>query len=569
MSIEGPRDLSALHRIASIGPRTVDEALVIHEVLSAVEEMVACERALLLLHDPDAEHLRLHASNADAVRLSLSEPSVVRRIFHSGTGEVVNDLLGDPDSSPTLADDLGAHQIVATPLVAGDRRIGVVGAINSRHGSFNTEDLMRLTILADQAALAIENSQLRATLQRQVQEIEGLHRMTRLMSSPETVDHVVSGSVRIVGDLLDCEKVALLLFDESENALIAHPSVIGMTVEQVRQLRLSLAEPSLAGTVFRTDSPLISNEARQDAWVNRDFAEMLEIDNVLVVPLTTAGRPMGVLCTINARRGRFIEDDARLATLLGSRIASVIELSEARERERALVQKLREIDHTKSEFVSMLAHELKGPMTTVVGFGHVLKDQWASLPEEKRVHILKLLTRETTRLSRLVSDLLDLSRMEAGTLRYDMNAVPLQEVVRALLEVHTSLSDTHGIVVQVPDDLPPVQADGDRVRQVLLNLITNATRYSPEGTTITLTAALEDDVVRVTVADEGIGIDPADAERVFGKFVMLEKPAWVKKGTGLGLYITKTIVDAHGGRMWVESEPGRGSRFHFTLPLAS
>jgi signal transduction histidine kinase len=258
--------------------------------------------------------------------------------------------------------------------------------------------------------------------------------------------------------------------------------------------------------------------------------------------------------------------------LLGVRIASVIESSSSRERERGLLHKLREVDRTKTEFVSMLAHELKSPMTTIKGFGRALHDSWNDMSEEKRSHFLDIVTKEIERLSRLVNDLLDVSRMEDGTLRYELEPLALDEVIEGILVVHPSLRGTHHVTLAMPDDLPKVLGDRDRIRQVLLNLLTNATRYSPEGTTISVKADVVDEeggpCVRVGVSDEGIGIASEDRERVFTKFVMLPKPSWVKKGTGLGLFITKGIVDAHGGRLWVDSQPGRGSTFHFTLRVA-
>ncbi|HVM34529.1 MAG TPA: ATP-binding protein [Actinomycetota bacterium] len=244
-------------------------------------------------------------------------------------------------------------------------------------------------------------------------------------------------------------------------------------------------------------------------------------------------------------------------------------LAAENERLRSTVARLEADLRTQTEFVSMLAHELNGPMTTIVGFGDALRNQWDTLPEDKRSRFLEILSTEIGRLSRLVRDLLDLSRMEAGAVRYDLEPISLPELVDGTLVVHPSLRADHVIEADLPDDLPKVMGDRDWLRQVLLNLLGNAACYSPPGTRIRLTAAEERDgatpVVRVSVADEGIGIPPADRERVFSKFVMLPKPPWAKRGTGLGLFITKGIVEAHGGRIWVESEPGNGSIFHFTL----
>jgi signal transduction histidine kinase len=229
-------------------------------------------------------------------------------------------------------------------------------------------------------------------------------------------------------------------------------------------------------------------------------------------------------------------------------------------------------DRTSADFLSILAHELKGPMTTVKGFGEALRDQWEELPAQDRKRMLDLLTKEIDRLSRLVGDLLDVSRMESGTLRYELEPVSLPELVDEIIDEHPSLQSMHKVSSEIPSELPKVLADKDRARQVLLNLLTNATRYSPGGTTVTLTAepVVEDkkQFVAVSVEDEGIGIAAEDRERVFTKFVIIPKPSWVQKGTGLGLFITRGIVEAHGGRMWVDSEPGKGSTFSFSLRVA-
>lgn len=239
---------------------------------------------------------------------------------------------------------------------------------------------------------------------------------------------------------------------------------------------------------------------------------------------------------------------------------------------RAEVERLRELDQTKSDFVSILAHELNGPMTSVVGFGRILREQWGSLSPRKREELFELATRELSRLARLVGDLLDLSRIDQGTLRYDMEDVSLRAVVESLVAVHSSLTADHEVAVDIPDDLPPVHGDTDRIKQVVLNLTTNAARYSPPATTIDVRAEPVDEpegrFVRVAVSDEGIGLDGDEIERAFTKFVRIKKPSWVKEGSGLGLYITKGIVEAHGGRIWVVSRKGEGSTFYFTLPAA-
>ncbi|MPZ90292.1 MAG: GAF domain-containing protein [Actinobacteria bacterium] len=561
--------LDALYRLASVGSSEEHEDLVIEETLRVTREGIGCVAPVLFLVEDGREEMRVVTSSGSDGSLPLSEPSIVRRVLQSGQGEAVNDVVADPESSPVLVDDLGAQQVVAAPVAVGDKRMGVVAGVNSLRGSFTDDDLKLIAVLGDRAACALDNLRLRATLRRQEQEIEGLHRFSRLLTSAESPDDVIGESMRIVADLIEADKVALLLYDEERDELVGHPRIVGMSPDQAPSLRIPMSEPSLSGSVYRTDAPLISNDARHDKWVSDEIRELMGIETLLAVPLATGGRPLGVLKAVNARKGFFDGGDLRFATILGSRICSIIESSRARARERALVQRLREADHTKSEFVSMLAHELKGPMTSIIGFANVLEERWRDLEDDRRDRIVDLVTKEVRRLARLVDDLLDLSRMDAGMLRYGMEPVALQNVIRNIVSVHKSLSDKHNLIDSIPAGLPKVLGDPDRIRQVFLNLLTNAVRHSPDGTRIEVIAREQPPGwVEVEVIDEGIGIASADQERIFSKFVNLAKPTWIQKGTGLGLYITKGIVEAHGGEITVDSEEGRGATFRFTLPVA-
>ena len=564
---------AALHRVRVPPGEHGQTDKVVSSVLAAVKEAVACEGSAVFLHDDEADELVMFSTDHGVgTTVSLGEPTIVRRIFQTGCAEVLNAVLLDPDQDPLLSHTLEARQLVAAPLEVGGRRLGVLAAINSTMGAFTDADLRVFAMIADRAALTIDNGQLRAKVHRQAQELEGLQRLSRLFTASETVDHVAAESVRIVCDLLRCRRVALLLHDQEVDALIAQPRTVGFSEEEISLLRFSAATPSLVATVYRTDAALTSNNAKEDPWVDERLRSSFDFNSVLLAPMTTSGRPIGVLLVVDGDNGDFDEADARFATLLGSRVASVIEASRARERERGLVQRLREADHTKSEFVSMLAHELKGPMTAIKGFGDILESRWQTLSDERRNETLKIISKETERLSRLVNDLLDISRLEAGTLRYDFQPVDLREMVDGIVETHPSLTLSHRIEARLDEKLPLVAGDPDRIRQVFINLLTNAVRYSPDDTSIDVSTEVVEDqtppFVIVSVRDEGIGIAPEHKTRVFEKFAMLPKPAWITKGTGLGLYITKGIVEAHGGRLWVESEPGKGSTFFFTLRIA-
>ena len=567
------RELAALYQIAALSASNADRTALINEILRIVADVVGAKRVLVFIHNHESKHLEVYDERGGHERpFPMGAPGVISRAFNGRSPEIINDLTNEEEGDEELKTRTSARQVIAAPLIVGDTSLGAIAAINSHRGSFTEDDLRILSILGDRVALTLENAQLVGTLQRQVEELEGLQRLSKLLTSASPLESVVGESIRVVMDLMPCQKMAVLLYDGELDALVAHPPVIGLTQEQLEQLKIPLNEPSMGGTVYRTNTPLLSNDARHDAWVSKRFRELLEMDTLLVVPLTTGPKPLGVLKLINAKKGYFSDQDLEYAALLGRQVGSILEANLSRAREKTLVRELREADRTKSEFVSMLAHELKGPMTTVLGFSDTLRQQWDKLDEAKRNQVLDIIHKETGRLSRLVNDLLDVSRMESGALRYELEPTDLHDVLESLLLVHTSLRSEHAVLTELPESLPKVLADKDRIRQVIINLLTNATRYSPERTTVTIGAEVvqegDESFVRLRVTDEGIGISKQDAERIFTKFAMLPKPGWTKKGTGLGLYITKGIVEAMGGRIWVDSEVGRGSTFYVTLRIA-
>ncbi|HWL64388.1 MAG TPA: GAF domain-containing protein, partial [Actinomycetota bacterium] len=388
-------ELSALYRISTLSAFSGDTEAAVGEILRVISELVSCGRPVLFLFSEPFQEMRLETLGEDnGLKIPLREAGLVRRVFVGGSSELTNDIGTDPEGF-RLAEILKARQIAAAPLAIGGRVLGVLAAVDSERGAFTEGDLRLVTILGDRAALTIENSQLLSQLGRQVQELESLQRLSRLLTSADSLESVVGESMRIVTDSVPCEKSAVLLYDEATDSLVAHKPVLGVTDEQADAFVIPMSEPSLAGMVFRTNTALTSNDAQHDAWVSPRVRDLLDMSSFLAVPLASGPRPIGVLASVNATAGVFSEEDERFLSLLGSQVGSVIEAIGARERERGLIMQLREVDRTRSEFISMLAHELRGPMTTIMGFGYTLRDQGHKLDEEKRNHIVATVVRET------------------------------------------------------------------------------------------------------------------------------------------------------------------------------
>jgi len=228
----------------------------------------------------------------------------------------------------------------------------------------------------------------------------------------------------------------------------------------------------------------------------------------------------------------------------------------------------------KSEFLANMSHELRTPLNSIVGFSELMIDEVPGKINEEQEQCLSNVLNSSKHLLNLINDVLDLSRIESGKKKLKLRNVPLLNVIESITStVSPILSERKQVLnVEVKEGLPPVYADKTKLEQVLLNLVDNASKFTLDGGKLKIEVTVNRAWCQVSVIDNGVGIKKKDLERIFEPFCQLDNPLARKRnaiGTGLGLPLVKQIVASHGGRIWVESEYGKGSRFTFTVPLAT
>jgi len=286
----------------------------------------------------------------------------------------------------------------------------------------------------------------------------------------------------------------------------------------------------------------------------------------VAAPLLVGARTIGLITVGRREPDGFSEDEIELMSLLGRLVASAVQNIRAYESERRTVEELRRLSALRADFVSLVSHEMRSPMAAVIGAARTLQQRWRELQPEQREAFLALIGDETSRLAGLIGDVLDTSRIEAGTFSYRFAEVDIAALVHDSVTTATVGQDEVPLHTDIAQTVPVVRGDADRLRQVLTNMLDNAVKYSPAGEQVQVRVAPLDGSVVVSVADRGPGIERTDQRLIFEKFGRVAGPG-AKPGTGLGLYIARSIAEAHGGTLDVSSALGRGAVFTLKLPV--
>jgi signal transduction histidine kinase len=293
-----------------------------------------------------------------------------------------------------------------------------------------------------------------------------------------------------------------------------------------------------------------------------------EIGSYVAVPvLLSDGTFFGTLCGVDPSPRNFARSQIELLTVLARLLATYIERDRELAERRRIEEELERLSRAKSDFVSIVSHEFRTALTGIQGFSEMMRDEEFTLEEMKEYS--GDINRDAQRLNRLISELLDLDRMESGVMPLHLVRVDLNALVERVAGQARTTVPSHRIHLDLDEALPALVGDADKLVQVMSNLLSNAIKYSPDGGDVDVISRLEGDSAHVQVKDRGLGIAPDALEEVFERYRRLETAATrAIAGTGLGLPIVRQIVQMHGGRVWAESTLGGGSTFHVSLPLS-
>jgi signal transduction histidine kinase len=429
---------------------------------------------------------------------------------------------------------------------------------------------------------------------RSYRELEGLEEISRAFEAMTDIRETYGRLTRRLAELVGCEKCVISLYEPETREFVCQWPGHNVGDELLKKVRYP-ADALRPAWNFRYRGPMVNRRPEEFNEEQRAFLRPFGVYNLSEFPLLHEGRFVGKISIAN-KPGGLSENDVRLVTVFAAQAAVVIQNAhlyrrlqesaaqlEAKVHERTAEleatyralevshARLREVDQLKSDFLGNVSHELRTPLAAVKGYVDNLLDGVAGPLAEKPRHYLGRVRDNADRLGRMVSNLLDLTRIEAGKIELGPQALQVADVVADALDGLRHVADERRVRVTVDlSACPPVWADPDKVHQVLTNLLANAVKFSPPGGLVSIGAADEGaGLVRFTVRDSGPGIAPDERERVFDKFYQVgriegERPP----GTGLGLTIARHLVELHGGRIWVEDASDGGAVFAVLLPAA-
>jgi PAS domain S-box-containing protein len=573
-----------LHAVASItrvinSIRDPEELMV--RVLEELSNFLDFMRGAVYSYDETHRQFKIVASkNFSAESVEIAELTAHRR----RPGWVVENrqplLIADSETDGRFAgeDEDGARSEIFAPIVYEGRSLGCIGVYHDEAGAFHQGDLDILTAFADQVAVALQNARLFEETAQRTQQLYDLNSIGSILSSVLDINELYPTVVERVQNDLRFQNVTILTVDKETDSLVLQAYKVQGAAKALSVDYRQSVNAGTCGRVVRTgQTALVPDTTREPDFLDVDFLPPMLSE--LCVPIKLGGEVVAVLNVESRWPNAFDEADVATLETLSGQIAVALrnstlmeEVKQKAEELGRVNRELRRLDEMKADFVSMLVHDLRTPMTGILGSGEIIEELLASEVDERIMNLVRIIPKESKRLIELINNILDFYRLEDTGIKITPEAIGAEKLVREAYDGAKVIAARQGVkfTTSVEPDLPPIIGDEGKLLQVLSNLVGNALKFTPEGGSAQIFAGdVADGMVTVGVADTGIGIPKADIPHLFEKFKTFRKDSDRRvRGAGLGLYIARAIVEAHGGSIKVESEEGKGSTFTFTVPVA-
>lgn len=549
-------------------PKNADRSSIIYVSLNAENEPNEIE--VIGFYDRTGSYQRM------GVRLPAAAMPVLKTVGNEVL--IFNDIMRstlDPVSKKTFS-QFNIFATCLVPLRSAGRLIGLITTSAIKPTEFSAEEAHLLQIVGNSIAVALERQRLLREAQRRALELQTAAEIARDTTSILSRDILLNRIVNLIYGRFGFYHVGIFLLDD-EGKYVVVQEASGEAGEKIkeRKFKVLVGARSIIGTAASTTDPVIVNDVSQSMLFLPESL-LPDTKSEIGIPLRLGDRVIGVMDIQSTRIGAFTQDDLAVLQILSDQIAVALENARSYELAQKAYKDIMEVDRLKSQFLANMSHELRTPLNSIIGFSRVIMKGIDGPVNETQRQDLNAIYNSGQHLLALINDILDLSKIEAGKMQLAITEISIVDVINSMMSTVTGLlKDKPVKLVQIiPDNLPTINADQTRIRQVLLNFLSNAAKFTEEGS-ITVEASIvnhpEDNhpEMMVTVTDTGPGIALDDQHKLFQPFSQVDDSTTRKVGgTGLGLSITRSLIEMHRGRIGLAwSEIGKGSQFFFTLPI--
>jgi len=562
-ALAGPLDLEQIGAffVAAVRgslPHDMTIALIVYDDVLEAFRTVAAD-------GPRAQDLKDRTYSAVAL------PAIVRvRVIDHRQSLVISDTSADKDIWTKVSEEMpavaGARSFAALPLVSRERLVGALMLIGERAGDL-TPDRAQMPVIMGQyvagsihSALSVKEAEARAERETLVSRIA---QRARGSLNP---DEILHATVDELAKVLGVNRAVVATGDsEAKLDVIYEWAAQGVPTVGLgpRDLPVSRLAARLGRSLFVPD---VRKDSRFSEPKTAGILAKLGVIAIAATPVRIGGQFAASLAFVHTDRAReWTAEDARLIDAVAQELRGAIAAAEAFEQQRAAVVELERLNRAKSDFVSIVSHEFRTPLTGIQGFSEMMQSEELTIDEMREY--AGDINKDAHRLNRMITEMLDLDKMESGRMEIHRDAVDLNAIVNEAADRIRPNAPEHPLSLRLDPLVGEVSGDRDKLTQVMANLLSNAVKYSPDGGEIVVSTRVEGSAVHIVVRDHGMGIPKGALETIFERYGRVESLATRHiQGTGLGLPIVRQIVQLHGGAVWVESTVGEGSVFHVTLP---
>jgi GAF domain-containing protein len=534
------------------------------------------------------DHIQLAASTFNA---GAEDPALTAAAAEGSHAQAIRDRvplnIADMQTDPgvseerrALARTRGYRSLATVPLLRQDGALGAIAVARREPGGFADDEIALLKTFADQAVIAIENVRLFKELQartqdltRSVGELKALGEVGHALSSTLDVDVVLDTIVTRANDLIGADGCTIFEYDEAAEQfhLRATRNLEPRLVELARGTPLRRGDQGILGRLPSERQPVQVPDITVGSYSSPISAALIEAGYraVVAVPLIREDHLIGALTMNRKTPGEFPPETIQLLQTFATQSALAIQNARLFQEIEEKSRQLEVASQHKSEFLANMSHELRTPLNAIIGFSEVLTERMFGELNEKQEEYLKDIYASGQHLLSLINDILDLSKIEAGRMELELTDFDLPQAIDNALTLVRERAGRRGIALEhsVDERLGEIRGDERKVKQVLLNLLSNALKFTPEGGRVEVRAGMVDSMAEISVTDTGVGIAPEDQGAIFEEFRQVGTAEKKAEGTGLGLTLCRKFVELHGGRIWVKSQVGMGSTFTFRLPV--